>query len=300
MQPLEFPPNLPVRMNVSLADYTNIHIGGPADYLIGVRDQNIFIELYHFCKQRNLRFLPLGDGTNVFFPETGYRGLVAVIRFDAISLAAGNTLVTEAGASLAQISEFCIDNRLTGFEFLSGIPGTIGGAVFGNAGAYGDNVGNHLVRAKIMDANGDIRFVDASFFQFRYRHSFLKETDAWILQAEFQLEKGDRPAIRDACHAISEKRSAKLPPPETKTAGSWFKNIKDEHGNATAAAKFLDAVGSKQTHVGDAAVHPKHANIFFNKSNATAQDMLELERILQKRVQVKFGIKLEREVMYLN
>ena len=300
MQPIEFPPNLHVRTNISLADYNNIHIGGPADYLITVRDQNIFIELYHFCKQRHLRFLPLGDGTNVFFPETGYRGLIALIRFDRMSLAAGNTLVTEAGVSLAQISEFCIENRLTGLEFLTGIPGTIGGAVFGNAGAYGDNVGNHLVRAKIMDENGAIRFVDASYFQFRYRHSFLKEKNAWVLQAEFQLEKGERSAIRDTCQSIKAKRTEKLPPPETRTAGSWFKNIKDEYGNATAAAKFLDAVGSKQTHVRDAAVHPKHANIFYNKGDATAQDMLELERILQKRVQEKFGIKLQREVMYLN
>ena len=295
----EFPPNFEIKYDIPLSDYTHIHIGGPADYLTTVNDQNIFVQLYHFCMENHLPFLPLGDGTNVFFSQDGYRGLVALVRFDAMSLAAGNILVAEAGAPVSAMTGFCIENRLTGFEFLSGIPGTIGGALFGNAGAYGDNVGNRLIRAKILTGNGEIRFVNASYFQFRYRHSILKQEPGHVLQAEFQLKKGNRTQIRETCESITAKRAAKLPPPETWTAGSWFKNIKDEHGNATAAAKFLENVGSKQTSVNDAAVHPKHANIFYNKGHATADDMLKLEKILKDRVEQQFGIELEREVMYL-
>ncbi|MBN1480767.1 UDP-N-acetylmuramate dehydrogenase [candidate division KSB1 bacterium] len=299
MDPLEFPPPFVVQHNVPLADFTHIRIGGPADYLSIIRDQNIFIEIYRFCRDRDLPFLILGDGTNVFFSEKGYRGLVAVIQFDQLNVVAKNAVVAEAGATLDQIRELCIEKGLTGFEFASGIPGTIGGAIYGNAGAYGSNVGEILTRAKILTLEGEIKFVDKSVFKFAYRHSDLKVNPAFILQAELQLAKGDPAAIKRQCDEIIRIRTHKLPPSETATAGSWFKNIKDEHGNATAAAKYLDAVGSKQTNVGDAAVHIKHANIFYNKGRATATDMLKLQEILQQRVYEKFGIRLEREVIYI-
>lgn len=299
MPNIVFPPNISIEYNQPLSEYTNIHIGGPADFMAFIRDQNIFIDFYHFCRQQNLTFLALGEGTNVFFPVDGFRGCVVKIGFDGISLASGNILVAEAGASVYDITNFTIKHRLSGFEFLSGIPGTIGGAVFGNAGAYGDNVGNYLIRAKILTQTGDLLFVNNEFFDFAYRYSSLKSTPAYILQAEFQLRKGDAAQIKETCDSILAKRKAKLPAADTWTAGSWFKNIKDSHNRATPAAQLLESVGSKQTHVGDAAVHAKHANIFYNKGNATAKDMLELERILKNRVLDKFGIELQREVMYL-
>lgn len=296
---IEFPPNFDIHYDVELSDYTTIKIGGPADYLVEVKDQNIFVQLYRFCLENDVPFLAIGDGTNIFFPQAGYRGLVAVIRFDKISTISGNSVVAEAGATLAQINQVCIENRLTGLEFTSGIPGTVGGAVYGNAGAYGNMVGNRLVRAKILTLNGEITYVEQDYFQFAYRTSRLKQEPAFILQAEFQLAKGDRENIRAACQEIIDIRTAKLPPQDTPTAGSWFKNIETAAKRRTAAAMYLDKIGSKQTAVGDAAVHPKHANIFYNKGRATAQDMLELEAILKKRVFDEFGIELHREVMYI-
>jgi UDP-N-acetylmuramate dehydrogenase len=297
--PIVFPPNFDIQHNVPLAEFTNIRIGGPADYLCTVRDQNIFIELYRFCRKMNIPFLALGDGTNVFFPQSGFRGLVAIIKFDKMNVVAKNAVVAEAGATLDQIRELCIDKGLAGFEFASGIPGTLGGAIYGNAGAYGSNVGEILTRAKILTLDGKVQFVKNDFFKFTYRHSNLKVHPAFVLQAELQLSKDDSSSIKARCDEIINIRTNKLPPADTPTAGSWFKNIKDEFGNATAAAKYLDAVGSKQTSVGDAAVHMKHANIFYNKGNATANDMLKLQDILQERVYQKFGIRLEREVMYI-
>jgi len=135
MKNIEFPPNFDIQTNISLADYTTLKIGGPADFLSEVRDQNIFISLYRFCRDRGIPFLALGHGTNVFFPESGFRGLVAIIRFDKVSTVTGSAVVAEAGASLDQIRLECIEHGLSGFEFASGIPGSIGGAVYGNAGA---------------------------------------------------------------------------------------------------------------------------------------------------------------------
>ncbi len=300
MKNIEFPPNFDIQTNISLADYTTLKIGGPADFLSEVRDQNIFISLYRFCRDRGIPFLALGHGTNVFFPESGFRGLVAIIRFDKVSTVTGSAVVAEAGASLDQIRLECIEHGLSGFEFASGIPGSIGGAVYGNAGAYGSNVGEILSRAKILTLDGQVKFVNRDFFKFAYRHSDLKIHPAFVLQVELQLAKGNPAEIESTCAEIIAIRTKKLPPAETPTAGSWFKNLKDEQGNATAAAKYLDAVGSKETSFGDAAVHSKHANIFYNKGRATAADMLKLQAILQERVREKFGISLEREVIYLS
>ncbi|MBN1465723.1 UDP-N-acetylmuramate dehydrogenase [candidate division KSB1 bacterium] len=299
MKASDFPPNYTIQENVALADFTNIKIGGPADYLSVVTDQKIFVDLYRHCLAIGLRFLALGDGTNVFFSEGGFHGLVAIIKFDNTNIVAKNAVVAEAGASLEQILALCIENGLTGFEFTAGIPGTIGGAVYGNAGAYGSNVGALLTRAKILTASGEIIFVEHDFFKFSYRHSDLKVNPAIVLQAELQLAKGDAARIKSECDEIIAMRRMKLPPPDTLTAGSWFKNIKDDQGNATAAALYLDAIGARKMSVGDAAVHEKHANIFYNKGNATATDMLTLQQILQERVYRQFGVMLEREVMYV-
>ncbi len=296
---INFPTNLDVQTNVPLSQYTNIAIGGPADYLVRIRDQAIFIQLVRFCREHRIQFVVLGDGTNIFFPDNGFRGLVIIIEFDQICTLGKNAVLAKAGAPLSRLIQTCIENGLAGLEFASGIPGTVGGAVYGNAGAYGNDVGHILTRAKIVMPDGEIRFADRNYFSFRYRHSILKEEPAFVLQAEFQLDRGEPELIQKVCDDIIATRTAKLPPPDIKTAGSWFKNIKDDQGNATPAAKLLDAVASKQVQVGDAAVHHKHANIFYNKGHATASDMLKLEDILRKRVFEKFNIILEREVMYI-
>lgn len=294
-----FPQKFHVRQNVALADYTSIRVGGKAAFFVEINSQDQFIELVQFCSRKNIRFLTLGGGTNVFFPESGFNGLVAVIKFDAIKVHPDDRVTAEAGASLSALNQACIDHALTGFEFSSGIPGTVGGAIYGNAGAYGNAVSDYLVAAKIIMPDGMVQTVDNAFFNFSYRTCQLKKNNAILLQAEFQFQKGDPHKIKKQVDKILTKRRKKLPPPDIATAGSYFKNIVDEDGKRTAAAIYLDAVGSKQTSVGDAAVHPKHANIFYNRGHASAADLLRLEEILRQRVLEKFGIRLEREVMYI-
>ena len=296
---ISFPQKFHVRQNVALSEYTSIRVGGKAAFLAEINNQAHFVELVQFCLRENVRLLTLGGGTNVFFPESGFDGLVAIIRFAEITVHADDRVTAEAGALLAALNQVCIDHALTGFEFSSGIPGTVGGAIYGNAGAYGNAVGNCLVAAKILTPDGVVQTVDKAFFNFSYRTSHLKNYPAILLQADFQFRKGDSAKIQKQVDEILEKRRKKLPPSDIATAGSYFKNILDEHGKKTAAAVYLDAVGSKQTSVGDAAVHQKHANIFYNRGHATAADFLRLEEILKRRVLEKFGIHLEREVMYI-
>ncbi len=295
----DFSDKFKIQHNVSLADYTSIKIGGNAKYLASISDLNLYIELYLFCKEKNIRFLSLGHGTNVFFPQTGFDGLVVINKMDKICTCSGNSILAQSGASLADVNKTCLENSLTGFEFTSGIPGSVGGAVFGNAGAYGCAIGNRLIRAKILTPEGKISFVDNDFFKFSYRSSYLKVYNAILLEAEFQFQKGDQQIIENKINEILELRRQKLPDHNVPTAGSYFKNLKDQKGNPIAAAKYLDAVNSKQTSVGDIGVHFKHANIFYNKGKGTADQVLELEKILKDKVLKKFGIDLEREVMFL-
>ncbi len=241
----------------------------------------------------------MGHGTNVFFSDEGYRGVIAVIKFNKISLQNSTIVTAEAGVSLSDLNKVCIENELTGLEFSSGIPGSVGGAVYGNAGAYGKSISQCLVEAKILTTDNEIKTVNNNYFKFKYRHSALKENNSMFLQGTFQFEKGSKTQIQSRVNEIMEMRRRKLPPQDWLTAGSYFKNLKDKKGNATAAAKFLDMIGSKKISVNDAAIFQGHANIFYNKGNATAKDILQLEEILKERVYNQFGIKLEREVIFI-
>lgn len=287
-----------VRTREPLEQHTSLRVGGPAAVFLDVFSHRAVETAHQLCRALGMPFLPLAGGTNVFFGQAGWPGCVARIRFDAVRRGAGGTVVAEAGATVAQLTHFCIEAGLSGFEFASGIPGSIGGAVYGNAGAYGHSIGEILRSARILTPEGTVEAVPGDFFRFAYRRSLLCEYPAVVLEVELALVPGDRGAIQRACEQILEIRGWKLPPPETPTAGSWFKNVETDEGRRIPAAIYLDAVGSKETRVGDAAVHPKHANIFYNAGRARADDFLALEEILRGRVLERFGIRLEREVRY--
>ena len=289
-----------VHQQVDLRTYTRIGIGGPADYLVVVRDPEQLVRLYNICLRTGIRFLPLGHGSNVLFPDEGYRGLVAVLAFDHIEALGETGFLVQAGASLAELNRLCICRSLTGFEFSSGIPGTVGGAVYGNAGAYGKNIGECVTGGRVLLPDGTVRDVDHDFFGFDYRHSALKSNGAILLSVRIALEKGDYEAILKRVREIRSIRCKKLPHWSTLTAGSFFKNIPNPGGHNIAAAKYLDEIGSKQARIGDAGVHPKHANVIYNMGHATARDVLALEDLLRERVRERFQIELQREVMYLD
>ena len=297
---LNFPVKFPVDKNVSLKEFTRIKIGGNADYLSIAKSQQDLIELVQFCIKNKYPYLVLGRGSNVFFSDLGFRGLVIIADFGNIEYTSENMIRIEAGAELKTLNELCIEKSLTGFEFSTGIPGTVGGAIFGNAGAYGKSVGECISSARVLTADGKIKWVEPNYFRFRYRHSLLKENRAILLEAQFKFDKGDSALIREKVEQISRIRTEKLPPENIPCAGSYFKNLKDEKQNPLPAALLLDAVGSKTISVGGAGIYEKHANIIINKGNATAKDVLKLENILKKLVFDEFNIQLEREVIFIN
>ncbi len=287
------------RINGDLKKICNIRVGGRADFIISARSKEDFISLFRICRAENVRLIPLGHGTNVFFSDKKIKGVVAVLAFARIEMADETTVRASAGAGLAELLEFSFQQKLSGLELFSGIPGTVGGAVFGNAGAYGSDIGSCLKQAEILTESGEIQTVDNSFFEFGYRDSALKRNRAVLLEAEFQLCRGNQAEIRSRSREILAVRKRKLPGPEVWTAGSYFKNLCLDSGSREAAAIYLDAVGSKTCSVGDAFVFSGHANIICNRKNCRAEDILRLEKLLAGRVKKRFGITLEREVIYI-
>lgn len=287
------------QVNADLKQLTNIRVGGQADFFISVQSKEDFIRLFRICRKENIRLIPLGQGTNVFFSDKKIEGVVAVLAFAGTGMVDETTVRASAGAGLSDLLEFSFQKNLSGLELFSGIPGTVGGAVFGNAGAYGSDIGSRLKQAEIITESGEIQTVENSYFEFSYRDSVLKRNRAVLLEADFQLGRGNQDAVRIKSREILSVRKRKLPGPEIRTAGSYFKNICLDSGRREAAAIYLDAVGSKTCSVGDAVVFSGHANIICNRKNCRAEDLLQLEKVLVERVKNRFGITLEREVIYI-
>jgi len=287
------------QINGCLKKLSNIQVGGWADFIIRVNSKQEFIRLFNLCREKKIRLIPLGHGTNVFFADGQIKGVVAVISFSDIEMNDETTITVSAGANLSDLLEFSFRNSLSGLELFSGIPGTVGGAVCGNAGAYGSDIGSRLLRAVILTKNGDVLTVDNSYFEFGYRDSVLKRNQAVLLGAEFELARGNQGDIRKRSGEIIEVRKKKLPAAEIPTVGSYFRNLYMDSGVRVAAARYLDAVGSRKCSVGDAVVFSGHANIICNRMECRAEDILLLERILVEKVRERFGIILEREVVYI-
>ncbi|MBN1997410.1 UDP-N-acetylmuramate dehydrogenase [candidate division KSB1 bacterium] len=295
----DWPTHLHIQQNIPLKPYTKIEIGGPARYLTEIDDVQKLQQVVKLCRDFNVRLVTIGSGTNLFFADRGMDALAAVLKMNKTNID-GTKVTAQAGVLLSDVVYACAEADLTGFEFATGIPGTVGGAIFGNAGAYGKAVGDILYSAQLLTPEGSIIFAGKDQLDFTYRSSRLKKSEEIVIEAVFTLSQGIKNQIKGEMDRIRRLRSSKLPDDTAKTAGSWFKNIKDAGGQATAAAVYLDAVGSKQTRVNDAGIYEKHANIFINSGHATAQDMLQLEKILKDRVSEKFNILLEREVMFIS
>jgi len=209
-QYMNFPSGFDIDTNIQMSEFNRIRIGGVADFVAKINSQKVLIKLLKFCRQNKIRLKALGEGSNVFFSDTGFQGLIAIIMFDNINNISENIISVEAGASLSSINDFCIKHQFTGFEFSTGIPGTVGGAIYGNAGAYGKNIGECLIRAKILTTAGKIKWIQPEDLNFSYRHSALKDTQNILLEAEFNFQKGDYFKIRERVDEIIKIREQKL------------------------------------------------------------------------------------------
>jgi len=289
----------PLRRNVPLKEYSTFRIGGPADFFFEAHHLQELKMAIIFALEQKIPFYVIGGGSNILFADEGYRGLIIKNSSRGINLIP-DSLEVEAlsGTRLADLVEFTCESGLAGLEFLAGIPGTVGGAVWGNAGAFGRSTSDSLVAAFIWE-KGEEKEVDRDFLAFGYRTSRLKEGAYLLLSARFKLEKDKPESIRKRINDILALRRLKHPPEGTFCAGSFFKNVLLPDGQKLAAGLLLDQTGVKGLKYGGAMVYPGHANFIVNTGEARAAEVLHLAAEMKARVREKFGVELEEEVIYL-
>ncbi|HOT28423.1 MAG TPA: UDP-N-acetylmuramate dehydrogenase [Candidatus Ozemobacteraceae bacterium] len=293
-----------LQKDVPLAPFTTFRIGGPAQLFLEANDEAELAAAVRLALAKRIPFFLLGGGSNLVISDQGIEGLVIRnrAREGHIVDAAAGLLTASTGHTLWDVVQLAQRSGLTGFETLAGIPGSIGGALYGNAGAYGKCIGDLLVAADVLDpSNGEIHRVDASFFEFGYRTSALKRKPGIVLRATFRLSQGDPKAILAQMEDILAQRHSKHPPIEVGCAGSFFKNLDPNPGEARrrAAGEVLEKAGAKEMTVGGASVYAKHANFIVNYGKATAADVRNLALLLKSKVMEMFGIELHEEVLYV-
>ncbi|MDQ6698572.1 MAG: UDP-N-acetylmuramate dehydrogenase [Acidobacteriota bacterium] len=305
-------PHLQILEQAPLSGYTRFGIGGPADIYAETADAESFIDALHVAKASGLDFVVIGGGTNLIVSDEGFRGIV--LKFAANRIEAHGTSVhADAGAVLQDLVDFAIAHGLKGIETMTGIPGSVGAAIYGNAGAYGHSISERAHSVRFYDGER-IRVFDAAECQFHYRESIFKRRKDWIIFSTcLHLDPSDAAALHRIADDILKVRNEKYPP-TMKCAGSIFKNyLLRELPEAVVAnipqqviregkvpsAYFLEQVQAKGMQVGDIHVADYHANLIYNAGRGTAKDLRTLVDELKRRVRTKFDMPLEEEVQYV-
>jgi UDP-N-acetylmuramate dehydrogenase len=305
-------PNLTVSRDARLAAYTRFAIGGPADIYAETESVESFIQALAVARASGRDYMVMGGGTNLIVSDLGYRGIM--LRFVARRmLAAGDRVQCDAGAVLQDLVDFSIGHGLQGLETLAGIPGSVGAAVYGNAGAYGHSISECVRAVRFFDGQR-VRMFDNGECQFHYRESVFKRRKDWIVfSTELHMTPADGGALRKTADDIVKVRNEKFPL-TMKCAGSIFKNFllaelppavaaevpaKVIREGKVPAAYFLEQVGAKGMSRGDIHVAAYHANLIYNAGRGTAADLRALIDELKARVQGQFAVELEEEVQYV-
>jgi len=285
---------LVVKRSEAIAPYTTFGIGGPADVLVEAYTERALQQVVREAISTRMRWLLIGGGSNLLVGDTGFRGLVIVNRIEHLRVN-GTRIVAGAGADLGEVVEAARENSLSGIEFAIDIPGTVGGAIRGNAGAFGRSVGDISVRIRLLEGTELVDRTPAEL-GFAYRHSLLKLNDHIVVEAEFELQPGDR-AEMDRVMGQHAAQRARRKEKGLHTAGCFFKNPILADGQKVAAGQLLEAAGAKEIRDGSAGVHAYHANYIVNRGGASADEVLRVAREMKRRVQESAGITLEEEVM---
>ena len=277
-----------------LCRHTSFRIGGPADAFVMPANEEELDGIIRICDEEGVPRTIIGNGTNILADDEGYRGVVIQIykNFSDIRIS-GEEITAGAGVLLSSLSSACTQESLTGMEFASGIPGTVGGAVFMNAGAYGGEIKDVIVSAKVFEPGKGIKEIGNAGLQLGYRSSIIKDCDMVVLSARFKLQKGDKEAILARVNDLKEQRTSKQPL-ESPSAGSTFKRPEGYF-----AGKLIMDAGLKGYSIGGAQVSEKHCGFVINTGNATSKDVKDLMDFIVKTVQDKYGVTLEKEVRFL-
>lgn len=279
-----------IKIDEKLSEYVNFKVGGPADILLIPNSKEQVIKSIKICKENNIPFYLIGNGSNILVRDGGFRGVVLSLKNVKNIYVDGEKIEAECGVMLKEVSDKAIENSLTGFEFACGIPGTIGGAVFMNAGAYDGEISKVIESAEVIDENCNIIRLSREELDFGYRSSLVMKKGYTVLSAVFKLEKGQVKTIKELVDDLTNKRESKQPL-EYPSAGSTFKRP-----TGYFAGKLIQDAGLKGYSIGGAAVSEKHSGFVINKGNATAKDITDLIKHIQDEVKKQFGVDLHPEV----
>ena len=279
-----------------MAKHTSFKIGGPADVFIKVDNIEELKEILDLSKKNQIPLTIIGNGSNLLVKDKGIRGITAKLNLKDIEIKNENNkqiIKVEAGVPVGLLAQKLLKEEITGFEELSGIPGTIGGAVIMNAGAHGKELKDILKKVTAMDYNGNIHEFTNEECLFSYRNSRFQKEKYIILQATLELEKGNSTEIKEKMDEYMQFRKEKQPI-EYPNAGSTFKR-----GEDFVTAKLIDEAGLKGYKVGGAQVSEKHAGFIVNVDNATAKDVIELTDYIKEKIEEKFGKKINLEIQII-
>ena len=285
-------PNLELRLNEPMAKHTSFRIGGGAEVMAFPKQPEELAELLKVSALLDCKCAILGAGTNVLAPDAGLSGLVICLKdcLDGMQKLSDTRIRVMSGVTMSRAAVFAANLGMSGLEFAHGIPGSIGGGVYMNAGAYGGEICQVCHRVQVMDRQGNTRWLSREEMAFSYRHSVLDETGDIVICAEFTLTPAEPEAIKARMKELIGKRSASQPL-DLPSAGSAFKRPVGGY-----AAAFIDAAGLKGFRVGNAAISEKHAGFAVNLGGATANDVKALLKTVSDRVFEQSGIRLEPEI----
>ncbi len=283
-----------VRQDEPMHKHTTFRVGGNADYFVMPHTWQEIQKVIVLCHKKNIPYYILGNGSNLLVSDNGYRGVIIQIykEMNAIEIFE-NKMRVEAGALLSKVGSTALEAGLTGFEFAAGIPGTVGGAVVMNAGAYGGEMKDILLNVTVLTTEGKVQNLQKDELQLGYRTSLIQDKNYIVLDAEFGLEYGEKEAIRSKMDELKKQRITKQPL-EYPSAGSTFKRPEGYF-----AGKLIQDAGLRGFQVGGAQVSEKHCGFVINKDNATAADIVELMNKVAEKVHEDFGVQLVPEVKRL-
>lgn len=287
--------NCIVRYDEPLKNHTTFKIGGNCIALIEPREVSDIVETIKICRENSIKFFVIGNGSNLLVPDEGYNGVIIKLKseFSTIQVE-GEYLIVNSGAKLSEVYTVAYENSLTGFEFASGIPGTIGGAIYMNAGAYGGEMKDIVESVEVLDLdNFELRELKNEELEFSYRKSIIQRKNYIVTTIKLKLQKGNKEEINAVYEDLRERRNSKQPL-NFGSAGSTFKRPEGHF-----ASKLIEDAGLKGYHIKDAWVSEKHSGFIVNKGNASFKEVMELIEYVQKVVFEKFGVKLETEVRIL-
>ena len=289
-----FVPTKNIYLRESMAGHTTFKVGGPADCLITLENEEQLQKVQRYLHLVGIPFFVLGNGSNVLVSDKGYKGVILQVGDKMSDIRVeGKRVIAQAGARMSQVSRAAMENGLTGLEFASGIPGTVGGGVVMNAGAYGGEMRQVVESVTVVDSNGEILELDNSTMEFGYRYSIIRNQPFVVIKVTFLLQEGVTEQIKETMDDLAARRREKQPL-EYPSAGSTFKRPEGYF----AGALIMDA-GLRGFRIGGAQVSEKHCGFVINAGNATAEDVMNVIQEVRFRVKEQFGVELEPEVVFL-